>query len=129
MKKNKLIELLQNIKGNPEVKLWNGMVDDWMDICIVESELVKESEEFLRWQVEAQWKQDNKVWEIPAEVQHQLNETIHHLCKKREWDFPNPYVSAEDEKTWYGKNRKKILLIDGKKRGKTTFDRLGDISY
>jgi hypothetical protein len=129
MKKNKLIELLQNIKGNPEIKLWNSMVGDWMDIRIVESELVKESEEFFRWQLEAQWTQDNKVWDIPAEVQRQLDEKVQHLCKKREWDFANPYVSLEDEKRWYDKKRKKILLIDGKKRGKIYYDRIGKISY
>lgn len=129
MKKNKLIELLQNIKGNPEIKLWNGMVGDWMDIALVESELVKESEEFLRWCVETSWKQDNKSWDIPPDVQEQLDAQIKRLCKTREWDFQNPFVKPEDEKRWYGKNRKKIVLIDGKKRGKKAFDRLGDMQY
>lgn len=129
MKKNKLIELLQAVKGNPEVKLWNGMVGDWMDISIVESELVKESEEFLRWRIEAEWKQDNKVETIPLDIQKELDKTIKERCKNREWDFPNQYVSLEDEKRWYGKNRKRLILLDGKKRGKTTFDRLGDMSY
>ena len=129
MTKNKLIEALKNIKGNPEIKLWNGMVGYWMDISLVESELVKESEEFLRWQVEASWKQDHKSWEIPPDVQTQLDAQIKTLCKSRGWEFTNPFVRPEDEKLWYGKNRKKIVLIDGKKRGKKTWDRLGDISY
>lgn len=127
MKKNKLIELLQSIKGNPEVKIWNGMVGDWMDVCLVESELVKESEEFLRWWIEAEWKQDNNTETIPEDIQKQLDGVIKERCKGREWDFPNNYV--KDKERWYGKNRKKIILIDGKKRGKTTFDRLGEISY
>lgn len=129
MKKNKLIELLQAIDGNPEVKLWNGMVGDWMDVSLVESELVRESEEFLRWWIEAEWKQDNKTETIPSDVQKELDAVIKERCKNREWDFPNQYVSPEDEKRWYGNNRKKVLLIDGKKRGKTTWDRLGDIGY
>ena len=129
MKKNKLIELLQKIEGNPEVKLWNGMVGDWMDIKIVENELVKECKDFVRFRFEASWKQKNETWEIPPDVQEQLDKKIDKAYKNGEWDFANPFVSFEDEKRWYGKNRKKILLIDGKKRGKTTFDRLGNMSY
>jgi hypothetical protein len=129
MKKNKLIELLQKIEGNPEVKLWNGMVQDWMDIQVVENELVKECKDFVRFRFEASWKQDNKTWEIPPDVQTQLDKQIDEAYKNEEWEFVNPFVSQKDEKLWYGKNRKKILLIDGKKRGKTTFDRLGDMSY
>ena len=48
MKKNQLIEQLQKIKGNPEIKMWNGYVDDWMDIKLCEQEFVKESEDFLK---------------------------------------------------------------------------------
>ena len=32
MKKNDLIELLNGIKGNPDIVLWNGMVGDYMHI-------------------------------------------------------------------------------------------------
>lgn len=129
MKKNKLIEALQKIKGNPEVKLWNGMVEDWMDISLVESELVKESKEFIRWWVEAEWKQENRAEIIPEDIQKELDRVISERCKNSEWSFPNHYLKPEDFSRWYGKNRKKLILIDGKKRGKTTFDRLGDVSY
>lgn len=30
MRKNKLIELLNEIDGNPEIVTWNGYVGDWM---------------------------------------------------------------------------------------------------
>jgi len=39
MKKNQLIEQLQKIKGNPEIKMWNGYVDDWMNIQLCEQEI------------------------------------------------------------------------------------------
>jgi hypothetical protein len=32
MKKSKLIEMLNRLEGDPEIKLWNGMVGDWMDM-------------------------------------------------------------------------------------------------
>ena len=38
MRKNKLIELLQALPGNPSILLWNGLAEDWVDI---ETQLVK----------------------------------------------------------------------------------------
>ena len=32
MRKNQLIEMLQNIKGNPEIHMWNGFVEDYQPI-------------------------------------------------------------------------------------------------
>jgi hypothetical protein len=129
MKKNKLIELLQNIKGNPDIKMWNGLVEDWMDIGIVKGELVKRCEEHIRWSIEAEWKQNNKSWEIPADVQQHLDEIIKQQVREEEWEFPNPYLDEEAEKRWYGKRKKKVVLIDAKPRNKTYADRLGKISY
>lgn len=129
MKKNKLIELLQNIKGNPDIKMWNGLVEDWMDISIVKGELVKRCEEHIRWSIEAEWKQNNKSWEIPADVQQHLDEIIKQQVREEEWEFPNPYLDEEAEKRWYGKHKKKVVLIDAKPRNKTYADRLGKISY
>lgn len=43
MKKSNLIEILQTIPGDPEIKFWNGFVQDWMDIDdqIIPVELTK----------------------------------------------------------------------------------------
>jgi hypothetical protein len=44
--------------------------------------------------------------------------------------LPNQYLQTEeDEKRWYGKNKKKFVLINGKIRGKSIEDRLGKVSY
>ena len=130
MKKNQLIEQLQKIKGNPEIKMWNGYVDDWMDIKLCEQEFVKESEDFIRWGVEMEWKEKNQSWEIPEEAQIQIEEVIKEVLKNRQWELPNQYLQTEeDEKRWYGKNKKKFVLINGKIRGKSIEDRLGKVSY
>jgi hypothetical protein len=130
MKKNQLIEQLQKIKGNPEIKMWNGYVDDWMDIKLCEQEFVKESEDFIRWGVEMEWKEKNQSWEIPEEAQIQIEEVIKEMLKNRQWELPNQYLQTEeDEKRWYGKNKKKFVLINGKIRGKSIEDRLGKVSY
>ena len=130
MKKNQLIEQLQKIKGNPEIKMWNGYVDDWMNIQLCEQEFVKESEDFIRWSIEMAWKERNQKWEIPEEAQIQIEEVIKERLKDRQWELPNQYLQTkEDEDRWYGKNKKKFVLINGKTRGKSIEDRLGEISY
>ena len=130
MKKNQLIEQLQKIKGNPEIKMWNGYVDDWMNIQLCEQEFVKESEDFIRWSIEMAWKERNQKWEIPEEAQIQIEEVIKEMLKNRQWELPNQYLQTEeDEKRWYGKNKKKFVLINGKIRGKSIEDRLGKVSY
>jgi len=130
MKKNQLIEQLQKIKGNPEIKMWNGYVDDWMNIQLCEQEFVKESEDFIRWNIEMAWKERNQKWEIPEEAQIQIEEVIKERLKDRQWELPNQYLQTkEDEERWYAKNKKKFVLINGKTRGKSIEDRLGKVSY
>jgi hypothetical protein len=129
MRKNDLIKKLQKIKGNPDIKMWNGFVEDWMDIEINEGELVKLCEEHIRWRVEAEWKERNKSFKIPASVQQRLDKLITQQVKEEEWEFPNQFLDADGEKRWYGKRRKKIVLIDAKPRNKSYFDRLGSIRY
>jgi hypothetical protein len=130
MKKNQLIEQLQKIKGNPEIKMWNGYVDDWMNIQLCEQEFVKESEDFIRWSIEMDWKQRNQKWEIPEEAQIRIEEVIKERLKDRQWELPNQFLQTkEDEELWYGKNKKKFVLINGKTRGKSIEDRLGKVSY
>jgi hypothetical protein len=130
MTKNKLIKKLQQIKGNPEIKLWNGFVDDWMNFDLVENILVKESEEFVRFRIEMDWKQQNKTWEIPPDVRDMLEAKIQERLKTDEWEMPNEFVQTkEDFDKWYGKNVKRTVFINAKTRGKKCWDRLGDIRY
>lgn len=130
MTKNALIAKLQKIEGNPEIKVWNGAVGDWMNFQLQEDyEFVKETEEFTRFSVEAKWKIDNNTDVIPEDVQIILDEKIKRKVRSLEWDFPNRYVSPEDFEKWYGKKRKKILFIEPLPRGKEEYDRWGKISY
>ncbi len=131
MKKSKLIELLQKIEGNPEIYLWNGFVDDWMDISpdFIESELVKECVQFKLDCLKLEWCRDNNTFDIPDEVVVTLNESAIRLAAKENWDFPNRYVGASEFSKWYGKSKKRIVLIDAKRKGVTYSDRIGDMSY
>jgi FMN phosphatase YigB (HAD superfamily) len=130
MKKNQLIEQLQKIKGNPEIKMWNGLVDDFMDFDFVENILVKEREEHIRFGVEMQWKERNKTWEIPPDIQKELDAAVKNRLKNDEWEMPNEFVQTQEElDEWYGKNVKRIIFINAKNRGKKCWDRLGAIQY
>lgn len=128
MKKNQLIELLQQLPGNPEIKLWNGLVGDWMDIGqLVESELVKHSVDYFRKGIRHDLLRDG----VPADQinEQELESDANECARKSAWEFPNQFLQEERYADWYGKNRKKIYLIEAKKRGQTTYDRLGSIDY
>ena len=128
MKKSKLIEMLNRLEGDPEIKLWNGMVGDWMDIDreLVPSDLVKQT--FAHWlemcRVEECIKRKDWDYRMPAEEVAQLKKNYN---KVHEWEL-NPYVTLEDvqEKRYSLKN---IYILNAKPRGVKSFDRLGDIDY
>lgn len=116
MKKNKLIELLENIPGNPDVVFWNGYVEDWQNIdsdlqihemkrdildkskykIILEQEaieynkVIKTDEEF------EQWYKNNKYsdWKI--------NNVYHNPCAKIQ--------------------KKKVVVLQVNERGKKDFN-------
>ena len=131
MKKNKLIELLQAIDGNPDIYLWNGFVGDWVDINpdFVEDYLVKESVEHKLNCLKMEWCRDNNTFDVPNDVTASLSEYANKLAAKEKWDFPNRYVEQSEFKKWYGKYKKRIILIDAKRKGASYSDRQGSMSY
>lgn len=128
MKKSKLIELLNRLEGDPEIKLWNGMVGDWMDIApkLVPSDLVKQTRAHWLEMCRLQECRDRQDWDyqLPDEEVAQLKKDYN---KVNTWDL-NPYVTLEDVKE--GRySVKTIYLLNTKTRGVKTFDRLGNIDY
>jgi hypothetical protein len=53
MKKDKLIQMLSEIKGNPEIYLWNDFAEDWEDIDkkFVSCKFVKEHSRGSKWDI------------------------------------------------------------------------------
>ena len=123
MRKADLIKMLEAIPGNPDVVIWNGFVGDWMDISnkSVVHELVRETPEFVRDGINAQNARDG----LPACTDAELKKAM--TC--REWGFPNEFVEESEFERWYGKRRKRVLILDAKHRGKSTWDRFGTINY
>lgn len=130
MKKSKLIEMLNALPGDPDIKLWNGMVGDWMEISptLVQSDLVRMN---LAYWLESCRLEDcinRKDWsyQLPAEEVAELTKR-HKSGKVNKWEI-NPYVTLEDiEKKRY--SLKKILILQAKIKGEKSYDRMGDISY
>lgn len=127
MKKNKLIEILNAIEGNPDIVLWNGMVGDWMDINtkLVPGYLVKQTLSYYREMYRLQRCSEEQNWDYTlteSEEQHILEN-----YKGFDWE-ENSFVYEDDikEKRYKKKN---ILYIDAKPRGIKTFDRCGNICY
>lgn len=127
MKKNKLIELLSAIPGNPDVVLWNGMAGDWMDIGkLVEGDLVKQTFPHYAEMCRIEDCIDAKDWSIKFSDE-KLKELEQQWRRNVNWEY-NQYVTLEDamNKRY---SMKKVYFIDAKPRGVKTFDRTGDISY
>ena len=120
MRKNDLIKHLQELKGNPEIMLWNGFVGDFVPIGTVgESDLVKLSKESWMRYVKAE---ANRYGD-ELESKEELNKIYNSIGYES-----NRYVSEADIKTGLYK-RKKIVYIEAKVTGKTACDRLGNIHY
>jgi hypothetical protein len=128
MKKSKLIELLTAIKGNPEVKLWNGFVGDWVDIDakLVPVTLVRMTQEYWLEAIRMERCIDLKDWkhQLPAEEVAELKKRYTSVCKWEE----NQFVTQEDIDSKRYATRK-VQIMQAKVKGEKTWDRIGDISY
>lgn len=133
MRKNDLIKMLQEIEGNPQIVIWNGYVDDYMNIDkeMFSITLVKETENFIFNGLKGEWSQMNKSWDIPEEVLEKLRERAKEIHQKREHDFANPYVTEEEFESWYGKKKLTKYVLAPKLRGKTSLGvfNAADINY
>ena len=122
MRKNTLIKKLQEIKGNPEVMLWNGLVGDFVPVGKIGSEtLVKMSKEY--------WKSAVRNEECIDGSEPSTDESLDNLyeCHHNKYEY-DPDVSEDEIKSrkFLGKS---VVYIDTKLTGKKFLDRLGSIDY
>lgn len=127
MRKNTLIEKLQALKGNPQVVLWNGFVQDYVDIGdMVTFPLYKMTLSYYLEACRMERCIDIKDWSY----QHS-EERLEYLKRKYkevvDWEA-NDYITDEDLKA--GRyTQKTVFVIDAKTKGKDSWDRLGGVSY
>ena len=124
MRKNQLIEILKNIKGNPEIMIWNGLVEDVQPIGkeVVECKLYKLSFEGYKERVNLQRVYRENLPEL-------LDDELKVLYKKHkigQYEAFNYYPPDDNDKAY---NKKTVFVLEPKATGKTHFDRLGTIEY
>lgn len=118
MLKNQLIEILKNIKGNPEIMIWNGIVEDVQPIAkeVVECKLYKMSFEGYKERVNLQRVLKDNLPELP-------DDELKTLYKKNKLDNMKPLIIIRLMITtkhvikrlflyWSQKNQEKHTSID-----------------
>ena len=130
MRKNKLIDILNQIEGNPDILLYNGFVDDFMDFNIRTEPcvLVKHSLEFIHKRLCYSFHERNSRFPNESENKELLKQS-EILSKEEEWEFPNEFVTQDDAKHWYGNRMKKVFMIEARLRNKKCYDRAGSLEY
>jgi hypothetical protein len=127
LRKNDLIKLLQGIKGNPEVMLWNGYAGDYQHIKGLQySELTKQTKEGYLERIRLGRCIDLKDWNFQFSSE-ELKELEESYKKYIEWEY-NEFVTEEDVKEGRYKV-KNVWYITSKTRGKTSFDRYQSLEY
>ena len=131
MRKNQLIELLQEIKGNPEVMVWNGLVDDYMPLGSVDTNtLYKQSTDFIYKKLVYDYQERNNSFDKPPiEIQEKFREKATALFKKETYGLPNMYLDQDQFSDWYGNNKKVIISLNPKPTGKVSEGRSCNITY
>jgi hypothetical protein len=127
MRKNKLIEILSKIEGNPEITIWNGFVGDVMPIeGVTPIHLFKNSFEGMKRGCLYEKRRDNN--DPNAELTEEDLIDIERCYKKYHHWETNQFVTKEDVKSgdW---RQKTVYTIDAKLTGKKYFDRAGEVSY
>lgn len=127
MRKNDLIKQLQEIKGNPEIVLWNGYAGDYMHIDKpVQSDLVKMTKEYWIRSVLNEECITRKDWNYQL-PEAEIKELERRHRTELQYEF-GEHISEEDiAKKRY--KRKRVVFLQAKKRGIQTFDRAGDMEY
>lgn len=132
MKKSELIKKLNEINGDPEILVWNGFVGDYQKVSsnVEETLLFKEcADSILKNLVFEEMRNRKSFDELPEEIMEKLKVQAKAYASKREWELRNEYFDDEMAKRIYGKNKKKVVILELKNRGKEAFDRLGTFSY
>lgn len=130
MKKNDLIKKLKQIKGNPDIVVWNGFVQDFNHIGGIEPTfLYRECREHLITAMKYEIWQYNKELSNEQLLERVDMKLVDEDMSNREWEFPNSMFDERLMKSVYGDEKKAIIMIVPKKRDKSTCDRLGTMRY
>ena len=115
MRKNELIKLLQEIPGNPDVVIWNGFVEDY------QHPTKPEAVEFRRIKKNFQAVLVNS--ERTEKGQDPMTEEEYLKYPQNDWELPCYSIFPEHEE------KRNMIVLDMKERGKEVFNRMGTTRY
>lgn len=130
MKKSKLIKLLQEIEGDPDILLWNGMVSDWMDIHGLQEVALERStlQGYSYYLNLERTVRDNlppysdgeckKAYKSSGADQWEVADCDPEFREMRDRDLERGFIA-----------QKSAFIIEAKPRGKKCWDRQGSIRY
>jgi hypothetical protein len=126
MKKSELIALLEGVKGNPDIVVWNLHCDDWNPVRVVDEMLLTKEplQKYLR-AVEFERRRDTNDWKYklkPEEIKE-----AERAYNQLEYEYDH-LVSEEEIKEGVYK-AKRVLCIIPAKRHRERYDRLSKIEY
>lgn len=123
MKKSELIKALNNIEGDPEIKLWNGFVGDYQDLSedLVSTFLMKDTLEGLRYWIDG----ENLIDGCPKITEEALKEEFN----KQQWKLCECFENDSERRKSLGYHKKEVVVLQSASRGLKTWDRVGEIHY
>lgn len=127
MKKSKLIKLLNQLDGDPDIVIWNGHVRDYMDIQpkLQEGSLVKETVDHYveTCRLEECRDRGDQSFQFDSDEL----KSIKTIARNVSWEL-NEYVSKQDilDKSY---EEKKVFFLSPVLQGKTSYHRGGDLEY
>lgn len=129
MRKNDLIKHLQALKGNPEILLWNGIVEDWMHISpkLAESALVRKTFKCYVADIRLERCIEQKNWDYQIPEEEIVVLRKHYASKRNSWSM-NEFVKEKDIKEKRYK-KKRVVFIEPTLRGERYSDHQGSIRY
>ena len=130
MRAKQLIEKLKKIKGNPEIYLWNGIVQDYikLDSSLIEDKLYKVSKEHIFQGLRMEFARTNQKFDLDPSEESFLKTRVDNIYKKASFGPANMFVDNKDLNKWYSRS-KNILVLQQENADKEYFDRIGTISY
>ena len=137
MRKNDLIKMLESIKGNPEIMLWSSLVGDVVPISskMEEVELYKDSLEYKQKVYENEYilsLKNGELTDLPDETEfHEklksLRQEAEAAYKKEKYEY-RLYMNEKLIKSGMLK-KKKVVVMQPRIVGKSSWDRFGEIKY
>ena len=120
MRKKDLIKILESIHGNPEIMLWNGIVEDVMHIKNITPKLMEKTKfSYYEKGCKLEAYKDGS----PEPTLDELKENYKKYASK--FELVDPYFPINKKMYTY----KTVYVIDAKPSGKVNYGRGGNISY